>query len=143
VIIRIKKISLLFVLALVILIPGCNKYRKGDMYYSKVSGDSLNYVVLNSGKGTAILEKVRNLEGEHKRKNNEVQVLVVNDSAQAADSKVLLMVYTEMPDFENDMLTKGYMGGFGSKLIVKYVVVTFEDFDKYFIQYPEKNEKQD
>ena len=135
-----KKIILLVWLVIVILLTGCNKYRKGDLYYSEVSGDSLNYVVLNRGKGTGILEKVRKLEEQQKLKNNEVQVIVVNDSAQIADNKVLLLVHTEMPDFENDMLTKGYMGGFGSKLIAKYVVVSFEDFNMYFRKYPEKNE---
>jgi len=137
-----KKFCLpVIILMITAMLPSaCGKYRRGELYYSEVSGDSLNYVVQNTGKGTSILTRVRDLEIMHIKRNDEVNVLVVNDSAAVADGKALLMVHTEMPNYEDDMLSKGYMGAFGSKVIAQYVVISFEDFGKYFKKYPDNEE---
>jgi hypothetical protein len=121
-----------------IMLHGCSEYRRGDLYYSDITGDSLKYVVVNTGKGTSVLDKAKELEAEQKNRNNEVNVLVVNDSSKVTDAKAVLLVHTEMPDFENDMLSKGYMGGFGSRLVSQYVVISYDDFSTYFKKYPDK-----
>lgn len=123
------------------LLTGCSEYRKGDMYSSVISGDTINYVIQKAGDGAKILKLAKELEARQQDRRNEVNLIVVNDSSAVTEGNSILLVNTDMPDYENDMLSKGYMGAFGSKMIVRYVVVSYDDFAGYFTPVPNKDEK--
>lgn len=126
---------------ILVLLPGCSEYRKGDIYSSVISGDTINYVVQKAGDGAKILELAKELETRQQVRRNEVNLIIVNDSSAVTEGNSVLLVNTDMPDYENDMLSKGYMGAFGSKMIVQYVVVSYDDFARYFKPVPYKDEK--
>lgn len=120
---------------------GCGEYRKGDMYSSAVTGDTISYVVQKSGDGDRILKLAKELEAKQQQRRNEVNLLVINDSSEVTEGNSVLLVNIDMPDFEDDMLSKGYMGAFGSKMIVQYVVISVDDFDGYFKPVQEEDER--
>lgn len=123
----------LAVFILIAAASGC-QYKKGAIYNSKISGDSLLYVILTKGKGRIISEKAAQLKLRHEGKGNACLIKYLSDSANLAEQKGVLLFHSEAPDMANDMLTKGYFGTLTSKRHVIYVLVSYEDFEKNFIR---------
>jgi len=121
----------IFVLILAVT-SGC-QYKKGEIYSSKTGDDSLIYVILDRGKGKGISGKAAQLKLRHEHKGNTCLVRYLSDSTNLAEQKGVLLFHSEVPDMTNDMLTKGYFGTFTSKQHVIYVLVSYEDFDEYFM----------
>jgi hypothetical protein len=109
----------------------CN-YSRGEKYRSLIAGDSLNYLILAKGKGYKISEKMARLKYKHEVRGNSCQVRYLTDSVLLRDQKALLLVYTDMPDIENDLLTKGFIGTFSSRQEVTYIIVSRQEFENYF-----------
>ena len=121
------------ILTAILFISGCS-YRKGESYRYVQSQDTVNYIIHSTGKGNKILKKIDKLRLIHQARKDEYQVVFVSDSLDVVDRKSILLFRTELPDVENDMLTKGFMGAFGTKEVVTYVVVTFTDMETCFIK---------
>lgn len=127
------KHTLLFLLLMCTLpcMHGC-AYRKGDAYQYEQGGDTLRFIVRKAGSGEKILDRIRKLTYIHVSREDDFRFIYLTDSAAIPDSKAVLLFNSEMPDFENDLLSKGYLGAFGTKEIVTYMVVAEDDFDRYF-----------
>jgi hypothetical protein len=121
-----------FMLVLLILIlPGC-KYQKGDMYAPTIQGDSLRYLILNKGTGSNISGKAASLKKHHESRGNTCVIRYFSDSAGLNNQHGVLLVNSKMPDVENDMLTKGFLGAFSSRQQVVYLLVSNDDLARYF-----------
>jgi hypothetical protein len=114
-----------------VVMTGC-KFKKGDLYCFKTGADSLQYVILDRGKGERISNKTKLLKLRHEHKGNTCLVRYLSDSASLSKQKGLLLSYSEAPNLANDMLTKGYFGTLTSKQHVIYLLVSYDDFEKYF-----------
>jgi hypothetical protein len=111
---------------------GCSKYKKGELYSYVTPGDSSTYIIRKVARGKGILNKVRKLRQIHQIKKDDYRFIFVSDSSQVAQSRSVLLVHSVLPDFEDDMLSKGFMGAFGTKEEVTYLVVTIPDFERFF-----------
>lgn len=121
-----------FMLALLILIlPGC-KYQKGDMYTPTIQGDSLRYLILDKGTGSSISGKAASLKKSHESRGNTCVIRYFSDSAALNNQHGVLLFNSKMPDVENDMLTKGFLGAFSSRQQVAYLLVSYDDLARYF-----------
>jgi hypothetical protein len=122
----------LFLLVLIILIlPGC-KYQKGDRYTSTIQGDSLGYLILDRGTGRSLSEKAASLKARHESRGNSCVIRYISDSATLNNQHGVLLFNSAMPDVDNDMLTKGFLGAFSSRQQVIYLLVSYEDLGRYF-----------
>ena len=119
------------VLVLAVFLSAC-KYRKGDMYTRDLQGDSLVYMILDMGRGDKIISRAAQLKLQHEYKGNSCQVKFVSDSAALFNGKGFLLFNAILPDIEDDMLTKGFLGTFTSKQEVVYLLVSSGDFLKHF-----------
>jgi hypothetical protein len=117
--------------AFLILFSAC-RYQRGDMYYATSSGDTLSYLVLNSGKGTVLSKKAAHLKQQHEYRGNVCQIRYLTDSAGFIGEKGVLLMNTTLPDIQEDILTKGYIGSLTSRQIVLYVMVSNQDFERFF-----------
>ncbi len=121
-----------FMLVLLILtLSGC-KYQKGDMYTPTIQGDSLSYLILDKGTGSSISGKAASLRKSHESRGNTCVIRYISDSAALNNQHGVLLFNSKMPDIENDMLTKGFLGAFSSKQNVVYLLVSYEDLARYF-----------
>jgi hypothetical protein len=125
--------SIIFILLFTILIinSGC-EYRKGDTFNHKGSPDSLVYTLAAKGSGKYIINKVNKLYIMHDLKYDDCNVVYVSDSATIIESKSILLFNSILPNLENDLLTKGFMGTLRTKQKITYMVVTKQDLPKYF-----------
>jgi hypothetical protein len=114
-----------------VLFSGC-KYAKGDIYKTTLADDSLNFVILDKGKGYKLSEKAATLKFKSESKGNIYRVHYVTDSVEFAHKKGILLFSATLPDFNNDILTKGYFGGLTSKQETICMLVSYEDLEKYF-----------
>lgn len=129
---KIHLLRMLFIAIAGFAISGCS-YKKGASYYYAESGDTLKYIIRNKGRGQAILNNIEKKREIHEKRQDEYRFVFISDSLDVIDSKSVLLSHSEMPDYEIDMITKGYLGAFGTKEVVTYLIVTFQDFDRYFI----------
>lgn len=112
---------------------GCG-YRKGDIFYYRQTNDSLRFIVRNAGNGKKILNKLNKLRVIHQKRLDECRVIFLSDSTEVIKNKAVLLFNSEMPDFEEDMLTKGYLGAFGTKEIVTYMIVNKTELEQFFVE---------
>ncbi|MBN2482196.1 MAG: hypothetical protein JXB19_10670 [Bacteroidales bacterium] len=124
---------MILILTASLFISGCS-YKKGESYYYTDSGDTVKFIVRNSGSGNAILKKVGKHRAIHAQRRDDYRFVFLSDSTDIIDNKSVLLSHSEMPDYEEDLLTRGYLGAFGTKEVVTYMIVTVSDFEKYFIQ---------
>jgi hypothetical protein len=124
-------IFLISLFTILIIISGC-KYRRGDAFNHKGSADSLIYILAAKGSGQHIINKLNTLSIMHELKYDDCDVIYVSDSAAIIGNKSILLFNSILPNFENDLLTKGFIGTFGTKQKITYMVVTQNDFARYF-----------
>ena len=125
---------MLFMACIMILIlstQGC-AFRKGDAYQFTEAGDTIRFIVRKAARGEKIIKRVGELTTVHISRNDEYRFIYLSDSSELPGQRTVLLFNSEMPDFENDLLSKGYLGAFGTKEIVTYMIVTVNDFDRYF-----------
>jgi hypothetical protein len=115
---------------LVFLIPGC-QYRKGKAFTWTETGDSIQYLIADAGRGKDITNKIAQLVEMHERKGDSCQVFYLGDSNAIQDDRSLILFNSVLPDLKEDMLSKGFLGTFTTRQIITYLVVRREDFDKY------------
>jgi len=118
-------------LLLIIILSGC-KYNKGDMYTSALTGDGLNYLIMAKGSGEKISQKASDQKLNYEYKGSSCQIKYLTDSAKLNSQKGILLVNVTLPNIEDDMLTKGYIGTLSSKQQVILLLVSDEDFERYF-----------
>lgn len=128
---KVRLLWMLLALTAGLFISGCS-HKKGDIYYHAESQDTLKFIVRSSGKGQRVMKKVGKLREVHQNRKDEYKFVFLSDSLEVIDNKAVLLSHSEMPDYEEDMLTKGYLGAFGTKEVVTYMIVTVSDLDKYF-----------
>lgn len=117
---------------MVIILPTGCKYNKGEMYTSTIPVDSLQYIILASGSGSKISKKASYLKLQHEYKGNVCTIKYLSDSSSLDAHKSILLFNTDLPDLDNDLLTKGFFGTFTSKQYTIYLIVSDQDFDRYF-----------
>jgi hypothetical protein len=127
----IKKLIYLSLMLVLFLLSGC-QYRKGKSFTWSGTADTLDYVIAASGSGKRVQEKISRLVWIHESKGDRCRVIYVSDSASIYDAKSIMLVYTVLPDYTKDMLTKGIMGTFATRQIITYLIVTQSDFEKSF-----------
>ncbi len=125
------RLACLSLLAMVLVYSGC-QYRKGESFTWSGTADSVKYLILSSGSGKRIQEKLARLVWMHESKGDKCRVIFVSDSAGIYDSKSILLFNSVMPDVSKDMLTKGFIGTFSTRQNVTYLVVVRNDFEKNF-----------
>lgn len=121
-----------FPIFILLIVAGSCRFSKGDQYYSSSPGDSLMYLIAAKGNGEQLSEKVSELKYIHESKGNECKIRYVSDSAAMKEQKSVLLVNTRLPKIKEDMLTKGYFGTFTSRQLVSYLLVSYDDFDRFF-----------
>lgn len=124
-----------FRIILLLLLTGisCCHYSKGDQYVSTHSGDSVNYLIMDQGKGMKLAVKANREQLEHAYKGNACEVIYLTDSNEFITQKGILLFHIFLPNMKEDMLTKGYFGTFTSKQQATYVLVSMKDFEKHFV----------
>jgi hypothetical protein len=115
---------------LLFLIPGC-QYRKGKAFTWTETGDSIQYLIADAGRGKHITNKIAQLVEMHERKGDSCQVFYLGDSNAIRNDRSLILFNSVLPDLKEDMLSKGFLGTFTTRQIITYLVVRREDFDKY------------
>ena len=119
-------------LSALLCLQGCAHYRKGEAYQYEQGSDTLRFIVRKVGSGEKILKQIRKMTQVHISREDDYRFIYLTDSADLKGHKTVLLFNSQMPDYENDFLSKGYLGAFGTKEIVTYMVVTEEDFNRYF-----------
>jgi len=127
------KLSAIWLL-LILLIAGCGEYSRGDRYLANFSGDSLMYVIAAKGSGEKISQIASQMKIQHETQGNSCVVKYLTDSSSLHEKKGLLLLNSSLPNIEEDFLTKGFFGQFTSKQIVSYLLVSYEEVDKFFIK---------
>jgi hypothetical protein len=127
----IHRVFLIMLFLVIVVVTGC-KYKKGDMYTSRLSGDSINYVIMAKGSGKNISIKASKQKLQHEYKGNSCRIKYFSDSATLNNQKGILLFNSTLPDIKNDMLTKGFFGTFTSKQNVSFILVSNQDFEQYF-----------
>jgi hypothetical protein len=125
------RVLLFIFLSLLISLSAC-KYKKGGLYHVMLPGDSLQYVILDKGSGRNISRKAALLKLRHVYKGDICKVEYLSDSADLNNQKGVLLFNSTLPDIENDMLTKGFLGTLTSRQVVVYLLVSYQDFEKNF-----------
>jgi hypothetical protein len=112
------------------LIPGC-QYRKGKAFTWAETGDSIHYLIIDSGSGKHITAKIAQLTEMHERKGDSCHIIYLSDSVAILKNKSILLFNSELPDLNEDMLSKGFLGTFTTKQIITYLVVNQAEIYKY------------
>ncbi len=63
---------------MLVLIPGC-QYRKGKAFTWSETGDSIQYLILDSGSGKNITAKVGQLSIMHEQKGDSCQIIYLSE----------------------------------------------------------------
>jgi hypothetical protein len=124
---RIVGIGLLLIL---FLIPGC-QYRKGKAFTWSETGDSIRYLIIDAGSGKHIAAKIAQLTKMHERKRDSCRVIYLGDPDAILKKKSILLFNSELPNLEDDMLSKGFFGTFTTRQNITYLVVNQDEIDKY------------
>lgn len=117
---------------LLLILSACGKFSRGNKFRADFSGDTLLYVVTAKGSGHKISRIVSKMKFEHESRGNSCVIKYLTDSASLNDKKGLLLFNSTLPNIKDDFLSKGFFGQFSSKQIVSYLLVSYEDVDKYF-----------
>jgi len=123
--------KLFLVIILMAVLSGCT-YQKGDRYTSLLPGDSLTYLILAKGSGEKLAEKVSNLKFNHESRGNSCEVKYVRDSSSLIDQKTILLFHSSVPDMEEDILSKGFIGTFASRQEVIYLLISEQELIQHF-----------
>ena len=126
-----KGLTNLLLIIVILMVPGC-QYRKGKSFTWSGTADTLNYIISSTGSGLRIQERLKQLVWIHESKGDKCSIIYVSDSASLGDAKSILLINTVLPDYTEDMLTKGIMGTFSTRQIITYLVVSQSDFEKSF-----------
>ena len=121
---------------LFLVLTGC-QYTKGDRYNPLQEGDSLQYLVLDHGSGEKLSKKVAAMKLHHEYKGNNCTVHYLTDSVNLAGQRAVLLFHAAVPNMDNDILTKGFIGSFTSRQDVIYLLVSYQDFDQHFTEVTE------
>jgi len=114
------------------------KYRRGDAYTYNYDNDSVKYVIRNQGNGRKISKKIEGIKRKHESREDVYKFIYVSDSIEIAKNGSVILYRVLMPDYENDLLSKGYLGATGTTLIATYFFVTKDDFDANFTEIKEE-----
>jgi hypothetical protein len=117
-------------LLILFLIPGC-QYRKGKAFTWAETGDSIQYLIIDSGSGKHITAKIAQLTKMHERKGDSCHIFYLSDSDAIVKNKSILLFNSELPDLKEDMLSKGFLGTFTTKQNITYLVVNQAEIYKY------------
>jgi hypothetical protein len=112
------------------LIPGC-QYRKGKAFTWNETGDSIQYLIADAGRGEHIMDKIAQLVEKHESKGDSCRVFYLGDSNAIRNDRSLILFNSVLPDLKEDMLSKGFLGTFTTRQNITYLVVSQQDFDKY------------
>lgn len=126
-------ILLLIIMSILLCMQGCAHYHKGDAFRYEQGGDTLRVIVRKAGGGEKILKQISKMTQVHISREDDFRFIYLTDSADLPGHKTVLLFNSQMPDYDNDFLSKGYLGAFGTKEIVTYMVVTEDDFHRYFV----------
>jgi len=117
-------------LLILFLIQGC-QYRKGKAFTWAETGDSIQYLIIDSGSGKHITAKIAQLTLMHERKGDSCHIIYLSDSNAILKNKSILLFNSELPDLKEDMLSKGFLGTFTTKQNITYLVVNQAEIYKY------------
>ena len=117
-------------LLILFLIPGC-QYRKGKAFTWAETGDSIQYLIIDSGSGKHITAKIAQLTKMHERKGDRCHIIYLSNSDAILKNKSILLFNSELPDLNEDMLSKGFLGTFTTKQNITYLVVNQAEIYKY------------
>jgi hypothetical protein len=120
------------VLFLLILISGC-QYRKGKAYTWTETGDSIQYLIIDAGSGKHITAKIAKLTNMHERKGDSCKVIYLSDPDAVLKKKSVLLFNSKLPDLNDDMLSKGFLGTFTTRQNITYLVVNQAEIKKFLI----------
>ena len=118
-------------LVILIIISSCT-YKKGEIYTTDLTGDSLHFVLMDKGAGTKIARKAARLKMSNEVRGNNCIIHYVTDSTRLMEEKGILFFSASMPNIDEDILTKGYFGAFTSKQDIIILLVSYEDLDQNF-----------
>jgi hypothetical protein len=116
------------------ILNGCREYSRGDRFEANFGDDSLLYVIAATGTGEKISALAAKMKFEHESKGNSCVVTYLTDSTELDDKMGLLLLNSILPDMEEDLLSKGFIGQFASRQIVSYLLVSQQDVGKYLIK---------
>jgi hypothetical protein len=122
-------ISLLMTLVL----SSCH-YRKGTSFTWKETGDSVRFVVIGSGRGKELSERVKKLTFAHESRGDSCRTLVLGGPGTDQNGRQILLLNSVLPDMQDDMLSKGFMGTFSTRQKITYLLVPEKDMDKYLVR---------
>lgn len=114
-------------------IAGSCTLRKGNAYRYNAEADTTTYIIRNKGSGSRIARKIEKLSYLHHARGDDYKIVYLGDSLSVVNNRSILLFRTEQPDFKEDFLNKGFIGAIGTKRVVSYLLVTREDFNKYFL----------
>jgi len=117
-------------LVMIILSQGC-QYRKGKAFTWSGTGDSIRYFILDAGSGKHIVNKIVQLTQMHEKKGDSCQFVYLSDRDAILNDHSLLLFNSVLPDFKEDMLSKGFMGTFSTRQNITYLVVNQAEAEKY------------
>lgn len=123
-------ISGIFIVLMVL--AGC-KYRRGEAYVFKSGTDSTEYLIASVRKGAGMQRKLEETARIHRIKEDSVSFIFIGDSADILKETCILLFSSKLPDVKNDLLSGGFMGAFGSRQVVTYVVVQKSEFEGQFV----------
>ena len=117
-------------LIMLFLITGC-QYRKGKAFTWRDTGDSVRYLIIDAGSGKHIAAKIAQLTKMHERKGDSCHVIYLGDRDAILKKKSILLFNAELPNLQDDMLSKGFFGTFTTRQNITYLVVNQAEVDKY------------
>jgi hypothetical protein len=125
-----NRVVCLAILLVFFLIPGC-QYRKGKAFTWAETGDSIQYLIVDAGRGKHIADKIAQLVKMHERKGDSCSVIYLTDPNAVQKEKSILLFNSVLPNLKDDMLSKGFLGTFTTRQNITYLVVSRKDFDKH------------
>jgi hypothetical protein len=125
---------------LMILVLGSCHYRKGTSFTWKETGDSVRFVVIASGKGKELTERIKKLTFAHESRGDSCTTVFLGESRTDQNVRLILLLNSVLPHMQDDMLSKGFMGTFSTRQKITYLVVPEKDMDKFLV--PAKKTKE-
>lgn len=124
---------LVILMGCILFLAGC-EYKKGNIYRSNMDGDTLQYIIASKGLGVTLIEKAHQMKEEYEKRGDTCRIYYVTDSVNLGKEKTILLSRSVLPNIQEDMLSKGYFGTFTSKQDVTILLVSRNEFEKYFIK---------
>jgi hypothetical protein len=114
----------------ILLFAGC-QYRKGKSFTWSETGDSINYIIVASGKGHHMADKMNRLARMHEKKGDSCRIIYLSGQDNPENKKTIILFNSVLPNLKDDMLSKGFIGSFSTHQNITYLVVREDEFDKY------------